>query len=532
MKNKYRTLSDKFKSGFVILGIIILVACTGLGFYVYLTETQKIYNDTAYKIAYIARSYVKGDDFTRYLETKEADDAYWAVEADLTDLRSESGVNYIYVAKQEGINLTYVWDADNPYDDFEPFFIGDTGTINPKFEKDATRIVTEGVRVDNYFYSHSDFGYNTSAIVPLYDSEQNIVGIVGVEIAMEGIVEIMLKYIFTAILMSGALIYIVIRTYLKHLKKSVVEPINIMTGEANSFVKSKTEISGQLSEIKTMDEIEVLANSILTMEKDINSYIEDITAITKEKERIGAELDVAKHIQASMLPSIFPPFPSRNEFDIFASMNPAKEVGGDFYDFFMTDEDHLCLVIADVSGKGVPAALFMVISKTLIKNRASIGESPAQILENVNNQLCEGNEEQMFCTAWVGIYEISTGKMVCSSAGHEFPAIYRKSENSFGLLKDKHCFVLGGMEGMPYTEYELHFDVGDRLFVYTDGIPESINGSQEQFGTDRMIDTLNECTDMDIKEALEKMDKAVEKFADGEPQFDDMTMLMFEVKSR
>lgn len=527
----YKTLSKKLIVGFVIIGEIIVIACCLTGFIEYKNEIQRLYNDFAYKVAYVARGYIDGDDINRYLECGEADDNYYVVEDELTKLRDETDCNYIYVARQVGIDLTYVWDADNPYDEFEPFFIGDTGKCNPKFEADAIKITTTGERVDNYFYSKSQFGYNTSAIIPVYDSGNTIVGIVGVEIAMKNIHMLLFRYVLNAVLVSAILIIVVIYIYLRYLNRTVVTPIKIITAETNRFVKSENEISDKLDQIETRDEIELLAQAIKTMEIDINTYIDNITAITKEKERLGAELDVAKHIQASMLPSIFPPFPGRCEFDLYASMNPAKEVGGDFYDFFMIDDNHLGLVMADVSGKGVPAALFMVISKTLIKNRALMGESPATIFKNVNNQLCEGNEAQMFVTAWLGIYEITTGKMVCANAGHEYPAIKRNS-GEYELLVEKHDFVLGGMEGMPYTEREIELGVGDRLFLYTDGVPESINPQEEQFGNDRMLAVLNDNMNCGLGEVLTIMSDEIVDFANGEAQFDDMTMLVMEIKSR
>lgn len=264
------------------------------------------------------------------------------------------------------------------------------------------------------------------------------------------------------------------------------------------------------------------------MLKELSEYIANLSKMTAEKERIGAELDVARHIQASMLPCIFPPFPERHEFDIYATMTPAKEVGGDFYDFFFVDSNHLALVMADVSGKGVPAALFMMISKTLIKSIAQNGLSPAKVLEKVNNQLCENNEAEMFVTVWLGILEISTGKMKCVNAGHEFPAIMRKGGN-WELYKDKHGFVVAGMENAKYKEYELEFHPGDKLFVYTDGVAEATNVNNELYGTERMITALNKAKDKQVKELLESVHGDVDAFAGDAEQFDDITMLTLKI---
>lgn len=240
------------------------------------------------------------------------------------------------------------------------------------------------------------------------------------------------------------------------------------------------------------------------------------------------ELTMATQIQESMLPSIFPAFPTREEFDLHASMDPAKEVGGDFYDFFLIDEDHLGLIIADVSGKGIPAALFMMISKTIIQNFAKLGIGAAEILTKANNALCAENSTEMFVTAWVGVLEISSGKMTCANAGHEYPALCR--EGHFALLKDRHGFVLGGMEGSKYREYEIQLEKGDKIFVYTNGVPEATNGEKAMFGTERMLEALNRNTDRSPKELLTTVREAVDSFVGGAEQFDDLTMLCLDYK--
>ena len=249
----------------------------------------------------------------------------------------------------------------------------------------------------------------------------------------------------------------------------------------------------------------------------------------KEQERIVKELSTARQIQKSVLPHIFPPFPDRAEIDLFATMDPAKDVGGDFYDFYFIDEDHLCLVIADVSGKGIPAALFMMLSKRILEDLARQERTPSTILEKANDLLCDNNQAEMFVTVWLGILEISTGKLTAANAGHEFPAICEKG-GSFELYKDKHGFVVGGMEGVHYKGYDLQLNPGDKLFVYTDGVPEATDGSGEMFGTDRMIETLSSCTDNTPKEILQGVRNAVDSFVGDAEQFDDLTMMCLEYK--
>lgn len=268
----------------------------------------------------------------------------------------------------------------------------------------------------------------------------------------------------------------------------------------------------------------MLSESLLKMETDINHYIDNLTKVTAEKERISAELNVATQIQADMLPRIFPAFPGRKEFDIFATMNPAKEVGGDFYDFFLTDDDHLALVVADVSGKGIPAALFMVISKTLIKNQAQMGDRPQAILEAVNNQLCENNEAEMFVTVWLGILELSSGKLTAVNAGHEYP-ILKKDDKGYEMLDDPHGFVMGVMPEMEYEEYEIQMQKGDSIYVYSDGAPDAVNLTEEQFERERLLASLNKKVNASPMEVLSQVKEDIDLFVGKAAQFDDITML-------
>ena len=311
--------------------------------------------------------------------------------------------------------------------------------------------------------------------------------------------------------------------------RRIVKPIEEMTKDINH--SSRT---GQLFTMKdayrTDDEIELLAEAFWDLSKKTKQYIQNITEITREKERVSTELHMANRIQNSMLPGVFPPYPDRMEFDIYASMGAAREVGGDFYDFFLIDDDHLCMVMADVSGKGIPAALFMMISKVIIQSCAMLGRSASETLIKTNEAICSSNQEEMFVTVWLGILEISTGKIKASNAGHEYPALMK--DGKFSLLKDPHGLVIGGMDGVEYLEYEIDLKPGDKLFLYTDGVPEATDEDYNMFGTDRMIDVLNKDVQATPRQLLENMQIAVEHFVDGAEQFDDMTMLCLEYKGR
>ena len=303
--------------------------------------------------------------------------------------------------------------------------------------------------------------------------------------------------------------------------------------QENIRIYRETKESGtvvpKLREINSRNEIGELTNDIIELTEDMDNYVDEIEAITSERQRIESELDMAKRIQMAMMPGKFPPFPDRHEFNIYASVDPAREVGGDFYDFYFVDEDHLCLVIADVSGKGIPAALFMMGSKIVVKNCAMLGKSAAEILERTNRGLCENNEQDMFLTAWVGILELSTGRLVASNAGHEYPALMR-ADGKFEIIKGRHGFVLGGMEDVTYKEYELQLEPGDKLFLYTDGLPEATDCDGNMFGTDRMLDALNRDPAGDSESVIKGVRKAVDGFVRDAEQFDDLTMMCLEYK--
>lgn len=279
--------------------------------------------------------------------------------------------------------------------------------------------------------------------------------------------------------------------------------------------------------VSSEDEIGGLAREFNAMTASLKEQMEEIQKVTAEKERIGAELSVAAQIQASMLPKNFDVSAVHPGFDIFASMDPAKEVGGDFYDFFLVDENHLAVVMADVSGKGVPSALFMVIAKTLIKDLAQMGLSPDEVFRQANEKLCESNDEGMFVTAWLGLLDIHTGHMVYVNAGHNPPLIYRAG-TGFAYLKQKPGFVLAGMEGMRYLCGELDLGEQDILYLYTDGVTEATGPGDELYGEERLLNVLNEAvSDMEVslKQLLRLVKEDLQVFVKGVPQSDDITML-------
>lgn len=291
--------------------------------------------------------------------------------------------------------------------------------------------------------------------------------------------------------------------------------------------KDGLAVKADLSRVNSKNEIGELTKDIIELTEEIDNYVDEIETITSEKQRIESELDMARRIQLSMMPNLFPPFPERKEFYLHAYVDPAREVGGDFYDYFFIDDDHLCLVIADVSGKGVPAALFMMAAKIILKSSAMQGKSPAEILTATNRAICENNPQDMFVTVWLGVLELSTGNLTAVNAGHEYPAV-KRADGRFEVIKTKHGLFIGGMDDVTYKEYELNLKPGDKIFVYTDGLPEATDSAGEMLGMDRMTDALNEYLDEKPRPLIEGMRESVNKFVKDAEQFDDITMMCLE----
>lgn len=269
-----------------------------------------------------------------------------------------------------------------------------------------------------------------------------------------------------------------------------------------------------------------------SLSNDINATVDTLKRYIKEaEERIDAELAFAKAIQHSALPTVHPLYDNRKEFDIFASMHTAKEVGGDFYDFYFIDEDHLAFLIADVSGKGIPAAMFMMRSKTIIKSYAESGMSVEEVFTLANEKLCEGNDAGMFVTAWMGILNIRNGKVLFANAGHNHPLV-KHSDGTFEYLKSRAGFVLAGMEGVRYRKNELVLEPGDAIYLYTDGVTEATDLNEELYGEDRLHSILEKYKDETMEVICSEIKKDVDLFAGEAPQFDDITMLALKFKGQ
>ena len=432
-------------------------------------------------------------------------------------------IRYAYVVIPTEKDLIYVWDSEYDPDHLTiPFeHVPYSGK-----EKEHILSVMSGEHEGDFFTDRIDGELIGTALCPVYDYENNIRAVAAIDISISSIRSAFLKLVLHVGIAVFLIMLVSITTYHFVVRRQIINPITKLTLAADGLVNNlRDENAAPLKiDVHTGDEIEVLARSFEEMDAKLLNYIQENAVITAEKERIGTELALATRIQADMLPRIFPPFPERNEIDLYASMRPAKEVGGDFYDFFMVDENRLAVVVADVSGKGVPAALFMMMSKIMIQNFALTLDGPGKVLEKVNDRICTNSVEEMFVTVWLGMLDLDTGLLTAANGGHEYP-ILMKPDGDFELYKDLHGLVIGGIAGYHYREYQLHLEPGSRLFLYTDGLPEATDEKENMFGIERTLSALNEVRDGTPRQVLDHISKSVASFVGGAPQFDDTTML-------
>ena len=530
MKNRFQTIGSKLTVLFCLFSLILCVVIGLFSYYASWNEYTDFYYSKARETAVMAATLVDGDRIGEYLRTGETDEYYEELSTIFANMKREYSMQYLYIYQPGSDSLVYILDAQIETDD--PANISRLGDIY-QYEKTEYQYLVPDVQArrpsnQKHIVYDTSYGAMVMSWAPVFNREGEVVAMVEADLSLELVTTMLRSYITNIILICSAIIFAAVVMLTLIARRMVSRPIARLTESVQGFVSESGVMKATL-ELHTGDEMQTLSEAFGKMVRDIDRYTKNLALAVAEKERISAELSVATNIQASMLPSIFPPFPERPELDIYATMTPAKEVGGDFYDFFLVDDDRLAIVMADVSGKGVPAALFMVIAKTLLKNVAQTGLSPKDVLETVNNQLCVGNEAGMFVTVWLGILEISSGKLTCSNAGHEYPTI-KRCGGDYELIKDKHGFVLAGMEGSHYREYEVLMAPGDRLFLYTDGVAEATNANNEFYGTEKMLKVLNNNKNISCEELLYKIKEDIDSFVKEAPQFDDITMLSLEIK--
>ncbi len=521
----------------ILLAVYTIIMCI-IGYNEVTDALLDQYADGAFRTAGIMSRIVDTDKIGEYEDSGGKGEEYDTVKHRLQQVCNGSGSMFVYVIMPDQTDYKHitflfsVMNQEGTYTQYEFGYVRET--TNEEYEK-KYRKLCEGQSSRELVIRESGFietDPHITAMIPLKDSEGNVQAIGCVQRQMDELNDARNSYVTKILIVMIVLLVAVILVLMIRINGSILKPIRQITEESTRFAKENvTPEKPLLDSIHRIDEIGHLAGSIDKMELQIHDYVKNLTAITAEKERISTELSLAARIQSDMLPGSFPAFPDRKDFDIYASMDPAREIGGDFYHFSLIDEDHLVLIIADVSGKGVPAALFMMASIITLVNIAKMGERPSEILRIANDAICATNKEEMFVSVWLGIVQLSTGRMIAANAGHEYP-IVKYPGKPFEVLKDHHGFVIGGMEGVRFKDYELMMKPGTKIFVYTDGVPEASDAYNNMFGVERTIDALNQNPDASPKDLLRNVRRSVDIFVDGAEQFDDLTMLCLEYRGR
>ena len=421
--------------------------------------------------------------------------------ADAYVQKTVNGVTYNVIDPNE--DVFYVGSIEEQMEEFTHY--GDNGYVPPTI------------------YS-SRFGWLCTSCQPI-SQEEGVFGLFCVDTDMNEVIKEQYRFLARILIFVLFEIAAAIVISMVVIRSSFTRPLTLLANAARDFADNNEGISREdviQLPIRSSDEIGTLYHEIQSMQDRIVDYTDHIRRITAEEEHIRAEMSLAARIQKAALPKSFD-LPTE-KVDLYAIMHPARKISGDFYDFFLCGEDRLCLVIADVSGKGIPASLFMMRAKTAIKHNARSGLGPAELMGKVNNVLCEENDENMFVTVWLGILELKTGIMHCSNAGHEYPEILH-SGGSYEMLTDEHGMALGTIEDNSFPEYEIRLEPGDRIFVYTDGVTEAVNENREQYREERLREKLNSGKDADQKTLLKGVLQDIVGFAGAAEQFDDITMV-------
>ena len=514
----------------LLFGTLMCIVNSLTGYKEFKRELENMYGDITIQLAKTAATYIHADSIPYWLR-HGTDEEWEETNKKLDILTNTSDLAYIYVSviSPDYKQRTYVFDTVNQLSLAAGSKVIPFGTVSSLENKDEEyinnlKIVLEEGR-DYTAFTYKDEGGHVTTAIPLPNTDGTTTTILSIVKPMNEVKEHKRNFLRSIIISATILTLLFIALYAFILYLGIVRPILFVTYETSQLAEHHGELTGLLKKIKHRNEIGKLAKSVEKMSHDMNKYIEDLTHATAEKERLGAELNVAKQIQAEMLPRVFPPYKDHPEIELYASMTPAKEVGGDFYDFYMLDDDHFAMVVGDVSGKGVPAALFMVITKTLLKDTAAHEHNPAKVFEHVNTILCESNESGLFVTCWMGILTISTGELNFANAGHNAPVL--ENNGKIEYLSTKPNLMLAAMDGLPYTNNTIKLNKGDRLFIYTDGITEATNDYDELYGEDRLLSVLKSVqgTGKTSRDILDIVRNDLNDFVLEASQFDDITML-------
>lgn len=475
--------------------------------------------------ACVASIFQDKDELARlkgYKEKLTTDDHYDDIQNRITNFKNAMNITYVYVFYVQNGQEVYLIDAMD-----DTIYTYQLGDVEHEIYPLAVKIFQTGQFIKGYETQNTDrYGSLVTSYAPIYDERGKLIALVGADYRMGNIFRELNEFIGVTVAQATLVFFIFVFVAFWWVNRRVVRPIVHLANSMDQFARSQhsSAVDGYLVHVNTGDEIEQLADSYNTLLGRIDRYIMEIQNSVLVRERAKGELDAARTIQRGILPQKLPPTPKLPTITAVGSLKPAREIGGDLFDLFALGQERVALVIGDVSGKGIPAALFMAITQTLQRSIALMEKDPASVAMSMNRILAVGNRSRMFVTWWTGHLDLKTGRMNYVNAGHN-PPLLRRSDGSVHVLEEHHGRPLALIKESRYSSSTIDLEAGDLLVLYTDGLTENRVGN-ETFGLNRLIDIIRGVTDNSPDAILEKIKEKVDEFTHGKEAMDDLTLLL------
>lgn len=527
-RKRLRTIGSKMTVLFLICALLISAALSVFSYYSSWEEYTGFFSRKAQEMVAIIADNADGDKIAAYLATGQKDEYYETLERVLASIKREENINYLYLFYPEDDHFTYILEAALDTDDLN--YINEMGDIYEYTELEYTYLVPDvaAKRASTAKVISESFSYgpSVSAWAPILTSSGELAAMVEADYSITTVTSLLRANVLNSILMSLGLITVMMVVLYVFTRRMVSRPLQLLTKHALSFVNANTLAFPE--DIHTGDEMQTLSEAFGQMARDIAQYTKHVEAVAADKERIAAELNLATSIQISLLPQAYPAFPERDEFDVYARLVPAKIAGGDFYDYFLIDPQRLCFVVGSVEGKGIPAALFMVVAKTIIKNQMMAGQPAGEAMGLINARLFGSGAASMAVSAFVGVLEISAGRLLYVNAGGPAPMLMR--EGSYETLPGQEMPKLAEIESVSYRAMELQLRQGDRLLLLSGGAVEARNAQGQPFGRERLRALLEggRGKDVDLPAVLQRACDGIAVFEEGQERETDVTLLLLE----
>lgn len=515
----------------VLLSLII----SSLGAYTYYENSSGHYTEYLRMALEIMVEEMDVDELERTIIQSEQNNAYEEAQRRFNWLKDHTDIKYIYfLSKTARGDYEYIICG---YDKEELKYPDTLVTFQQKVDNEIDSAMIsrfdqtmEGYPPEKSILNQSDLGYVMSLLIPVRNSQDKVIGLLAADILVqEVIIKDLTTYLVSVLIGTVIAMTVFLIVFLFAIKRKIIQPVTTIGQHADEFVRQKDKDPSQMRvseiQIQTKDELELLARQLNGMMNDMVTYMSGLESMTALKERMTVQMDLAKQIQKGMLPDKFPAFPERKEFDIYAAAHPAGEVGGDFYDFFMIDGTHLCVIIGDVSGEGVPAALFMMQCKTVMKNYALSGMEPAKVFYETNNELCKNNDAAMTVEAFLGVLDVHSGEFVSANAGNHKAFCIKGGKDVDEVLISR-GFLIGMLEHIPFFQETRHLRKGDILLLFTNGIFQMENRAGNTLDLFLLLEnSLKGDNTYNIREYVELLETEMKSFTGEEGTNEDFTAL-------